>query len=164
MDKKIKKLLKNKRFIIVCILVLVGIICLILLKNILYPSGRISYYGNRLDGIENVEFTDKSKTSIVNNLKSNELITDAKINVHGKIINVIFDVKKDVSIEDAKKIGSELLNSFNDDIKGFYDIQVIITKTEEETVETTDSNGEAQLVKQFPIMGYKNCSSKEIVW
>lgn len=164
MDKKIKKLLKNKRFIIVCVLLLIGIICLILLKNVLYPNSRVSYYGNRLDGIENVEFSEKNRNNIIKELKKNEVVTESKINVHGKIINIIFNVKKDTSVDDARKIASESLNNFSDDVKNFYDIQVIITKSDEEEIEITNSEGVKEKIKEFPIMGYKNSNTKEIIW
>lgn len=163
MKKKIKKVLKNKRFITVCTLLLIGLLCLVLLKGILYPNSKISYYGNRLDGIENVQISDKIKNKTINNIKNNELVTDAKINIHGKIINIIYNVKKETSIEDSKKIAVESLNNFSDDIKSFYDIQIIITKNDEEGTEIENESGK-EIIKEFPIMGYKNCNAKEIVW
>ncbi len=164
MKKKVRKLLKNKNFIIVCVLVLIGIICLILLKNVLYPSSKASFYGNRLDGIENVEFNKKSKNKILEEINKNEVVTSSKINVHGKIINIIFNVNKDVSIDDAKNIGNNTLNSISDEVKSFYDIQLIITKDDEEGTKVQTETGEEKIKKDFPIMGYKNYNAKEFVW
>ena len=56
----------------------------------------------------------------------NEKVTEAKLNIHGKIVNVIFNVKEDTSLDDAKKIASESLEKFSDDVKNFYDIEYII--------------------------------------
>lgn len=165
---KLKKLMKNKRFVIVCLLVLILIICLILLKGFLYPNGRISFYGNRLDGIEDVKFNASSKSKVTDKLCENEKVSDCKINVHGKIINVIFNVNKDTQVDEAKAIAGESLNNFSKSVKSFYDIQYIILNNEEEGTQqtTTDDDGKekTEVIKNFPIMGYKNSSSKELVW
>ena len=72
------------------------------------------------------------------------------------------------SQDDAKKIASESLEKFSDDVKNFYDIEYIITKNDEKGTEkeVTDENGKktTTTVKEFPIMGYKNSKNKEVVW
>lgn len=165
---KIKKLLKNKRFVIVTILVLIGIICLILLKNILSPNGNISTYGNRLDGIKKIEFSKTDKEKIITELEKNEKVSSAKINVHGKIINVIFNVVKDTTVDDSKAIANESINNFSDKVKNFYDIQYIITMNDEvgtkETIQNEDGTTKKKEIKIYPKMGYKNSSSEGIVW
>lgn len=167
MDKKIKKLLKNKKLIIFLILLVVIIICMFLLKGVFFPSGG-SNYGNRLDGIEKISFTKDDQESVTKFISDNEKVISSKMNVHGKIINVIYDVNKDVKEEEAKNIAISSLEKFSDEVKSFYDIQFIITKTEEEAeqVETTDSDGKSvtSTIKKFPIMGYKNSSNDGIVW
>ncbi|MBP3635668.1 MAG: hypothetical protein J6J17_04385 [Bacilli bacterium] len=166
-NKKLKRLLKNKKFIIFMILLLVLIICLFLLKGIFFPGGG-SNYGNRLDGIEKISFTKKDQEKINQFINNNEKVTSSKINIHGKIINVIYNVNKDVSLDDAKNIATSSLEKFDDTVKGFYDIQFIITMTDEkgEETQTTDENGKTitTVVKKFPLMGYKNSSKEAIVW
>lgn len=166
--KKIEKLLNNKRFIIVMILVLIGLICLILLKNILSPNGHISSYGNRLDGIEKIKLKKSNYEKVISELKKNEKVSSAKINIHGKIINVIFNVKKDTSVDDSHLIATESINNFSDKVKSFYDIQYIITMDDEvgtkETITNEDGTTSEKEVKIYPIMGYKNSSSEGIVW
>lgn len=164
MNKNVKKIVKNKRLMLVCALVLIGIICLILLKGILYPNSKISYYGNRLDGIDKISFTKSDQNKIIENIKTNENVTESKLNIHGKIVNIIFNVKENVSLDDAKKIASDSLNDFSDEVKNFYDIEMIITKTDEKGTEKTKEDGTKETIKEFPIMGYKNSSSKEISW
>lgn len=164
MNKKlIKKIIKDKRFIFVCILFIILIICFIFLKNLLYPNGTISAYGNRLTGIEDIKFEKKDKNTVIDKIKENENVTDAKMNVHGKIINIIYNVKKEMSFDDSKKIAEESLGLFSEDVKKFYDIQFIITKNDEEGKEVED-NGEKKIIKEFPKMGYKNAKSEGIVW
>ena len=167
MKKKIKKLFKNKRFVMFFTLFVVLLICLIIIIRIFFP-GHGSNYGNRLDGIKKINFTEKDKNKIIDSINDNDKVSEAKMNIHGKIINIIFNVNKDVSIEDAKNIANSSLDNFSDKVKGFYDIQYIITKTQEdgEEVKITNDDGttETEIKKQFPIMGYKNSNSDKIVW
>lgn len=169
MDKeKFRKLLKNKKFMIVAILILIGIICLLLLKGFFYPNGSVSKYGNRLDGIKNIEFDKGDKDKIIKSINSNEKVDSAKMNVHGRIINIIFNVNKDTSVDDARNIANESLNNFSSEVKGFYDIEFIITMNDEEGIKEQVTNDDGQVkevvTKLFPIMGYKNSSSEGLVW
>ena len=167
MKNKLKKLLKNKAFIIFIILFIIFLGCLFLLRGVFFP-GVGSNYGNRLDGIKKISFTKKDQNKIVDNLKKNDKVDSAKMNIHGKIINVIFNVNKDTPVDEAKKIAEGSLNDFSDKVKGFYDIQYIITKKDEkgEEVKTTSDDGKekTEIKKEFPIMGYKNSNKDSIVW
>lgn len=165
--KKVKKVLKDKKIIIFSVILIILIVCIILLKGTFFPSGG-SKYGNRLDGIEKINFNEKEKDRINEFITSNEKVTSSKINIHGKIINIIYNVNKDVNIDDAKSIAISSLEEIPNKVKKFYDIQFIVTKTEEigEEVESKDENGKTitTTVKNFPIMGYKNSSNDNIVW
>ena len=167
MKNKIKKLLKNKRFLIFLFLCIVFIVILIFLIKLFFP-GSGSNYGNRLDGIEKIKFTEKNQKSVTDFIKENEKVESAKMLIHGKIINVIFDVKKDTSIDDAKAIAASSLEKFSKEVKGFYDIEFMITKKKEEgeKVEITKEDGttSTEEKKLFPIMGYKNSNREDIVW
>lgn len=164
---KIKKLLKNKTFVIFLILLVVLIVCLILLRGVFFP-GHGSNYGNRLDGINKIKFADKDQKSVTDSISADDKVKSAKMNIHGKIINVIFDVNKDVSKDDARNIANASLEKFSDEVKGFYDIQFIITKSEEEGTEVQvtkdDGTTATEISKEFPIMGYKNSNKGNIVW
>ncbi len=167
MKKKIKKLLKNKTFIIFMILFIIFLVCIFMLRSVFITGGG-SKYGNRLDGIKKISFTDKNKKSITSQIEKSDKVKSAKINVHGKIINVIFDVKEDTSKEDAKAIAQSSLEKFSDKVKGFYDIEFMITKKDEKGEEVKkkkdDGTEETIIKKQFPIMGYKNPKRNDIVW
>lgn len=166
--EKMKKLLKNKKFVIVTVLILIGLICLILLKGFFYPNGNLSIYGNRLDGIKDIKFSNADKDKVIKSINSNEKAESAKINIHGKIVNVIFNVAKDTSVDDAKSIANESLNNFSEAVRGYYDIQYIITMDDEVGTkeQVTDEDGKVKEVvtKLFPIMGYKNSNSEGLVW
>ncbi|MBO6145813.1 MAG: hypothetical protein J6O62_03350 [Bacilli bacterium] len=167
MKGKIKSLIKNKRFIIFLILLVVFFICIFFLRGVFF-TGSGSKYGNRLDGINKISFTDKDQKSITDSISADEKVSTAKIVIHGKIINVIFNVNKDVSVDDAKAIAQASLEKFSNEVKGFYDIQYMITNTEEvgEEVQTTNQDGSTttEVKKKFPIMGYKNSNKDSIVW
>lgn len=167
MKKKINSILKNKRLVIFLVLLLIFIICLIVIKSVFIPSGG-SKYGNRLDGINNIKFTKNDQVEIIKLLNDKEKVSTSKINIHGKIINVIFDVSDDVSIDEAKNIANESLGKFSDEVKNFYDIEFIIKKTTEKGIEknVTSDDGKTSkiIVKEFPIMGYKKAKRETIVW
>ena len=160
---------KRKRLKIGYILAIV-VIVIILVLGIKYtlPGNGDSKYGDRLEGIEKIKFDKKAKDAIVNKIKENDNVTDAKIVMHGKIINITFNVKKEASKEDAKWAAGESLSVISDEVKGFYDIQYIVTKKEEEGTKEKVSNDDGTIDevihKEFPIMGYKNTKSSKIVW
>ena len=113
-------------------------------------------YGDRLDGIEKISFTKKDKNSYVDSLKNNENIKSASIDIQGRIIYVIVDFKDYVSLDDARNIVNDSLANLSDEVKGYYDINALITKSDEQ------ANEEGK--KEFPRSGYKRKTSGIIVW
>ena len=65
MKKKIQKLIKNKYFLVYVCIFIVLLICLISIKNFLFPSNSNTNYGNRLDGIKDVPFTKSDQKKII---------------------------------------------------------------------------------------------------
>lgn len=125
-------------------------------------------YGERLKGIEKISFSKKDKNKIVDELKKNENVTSASLDIHGRLIYIMFNVKEEVSLDDAKNIGNESLNNISDAVKGFYDINILITKKDEKGTEETklDEDGKEKKIihKEFPISGAKRKTSDHIVW
>lgn len=115
-----------------------------------------SKYGDRLDGIKDITFGSKEKNKIIDKIKKDDKVESCELDVKGKLITIIFDVKKDTSLDDAKKIASDSLEVIQDKVKGFYDIQFMISKKTEEAKEDGKT--------EFPIMGYKNKKTSGIVW
>ena len=151
---------------ILAFVVIIAFIVLIL--KLVLPSSGINKYGDRLDGIEKYPFSEKAKDKVIKGIKGREQVTSCSIDVQGKIINVIFTVKKEVSKDDAKSIATGSLADFSDKIKGYYDIQYMIKKKNEEgtkiTTQTADGDPKEVTVYEFPIMGYKNKSRDGIIW
>ena len=167
MKKKIMKLLKNKTFVMFLVLFVILLVCLFLLKSAFIPN-RGSNYGNRLDGIEKISFKDKDKTKITKSIEENDKVSSCKLVIHGKIINIIYNVNENVGVNEAKEISQSSLDKFSKEVKEFYDIQFIITNNEEkwEEVEITNDDGTktTEINKNYPVMGYKNSSKDNIVW
>ena len=84
----IKKMLKNNKYSCLAIgIFIVLIIVGFLLYKLLFPNTGTPIYGNRLDGIEEVNYTKDSLNVIVEKIKE-EKVVNAEINENGKIINV----------------------------------------------------------------------------
>lgn len=168
MKKKIQKIVKSKKFPIYLTIFIICMIMLISLINFLFPGNSGSNYGNRLKGIKKYPITKKIKSSITENLSSKENVSDPIINVHGRIINIVFNVNSETSVDDAKAIAGDVKNVVPENIRSFYDIQVLITKKDEvgEEVQVNNEDGttSTKTKKQFPIIGYKNTSQSELVW
>lgn len=160
---KKKKKLKTGYVLATIIIVMV----LILIIKLMLPSN-VSKYGDRLDGIKDISFNREDKNKIVDKIKENDKVTEAKIDVEGKIINIIFNVKTDASEDDAKKIANDSLSVISSDVKNFYDIEYMVTRKGEvgkkEKIKKDDGNEEEVTVTTFPIMGYKKYKSNSIVW
>ena len=164
-NNKTKKVVKKKRkkikwgYVLACLAIL---LVLILLIKLVLP-GNSSKYGNRLDGIKKISFKKNAQEKITSGISKNDKVTEAKIDIKGKIITIIFNVKKDVSVDDARKIANDSLSNISDEVKGFYDIQYMISKNDEEPVKE-EKDGKTIEKTIFPIMGYKNSKSDKIVW
>ena len=139
---------KNSGKVIGITVLILVIIAILLIKNLFMFDDFQAIYGTRLEGISKVAVTNKEKTAVKNS------IGDAakKVNVRtaGRIIDILIVVSKETSLEDAKKLGEKTLESFSDEQKKFYDIQIMI-ETDEES-------------NQYPIIGYKHQSRDAITW
>lgn len=138
-----KDFIKKNKFTVIAILIfLVILIGLIQVKNIFFPSAGKADYGNRLDGIKEVEITNSKKNKIIKNLEDDSAVKNTTIRINGRTIETIITVNDDVSVDDAKKLVDKSIETLNDKEKKYYDIQVFIKKTGESS--------------EFPIIGYKH--------
>jgi len=149
-----KKIKENKVLLALAIILVIcfGLIIFVLFKYF-YVGDNSSKYGDRLDGIESHEVHKDLEKEI------KEIYTDSKLNLKsvktsGRIIYVTFELSEVIKTEDAKNLVLKSLEKFSDDEKSYYDIQFIVTCESEGSTET----------KLYPIMGYKNSSSIEVIW
>ncbi len=141
---------KNKFVIIAIAVFLILVIVAFQVVNMFFPEEGKALYGDRLDGIEEVELTDKKLESIASSIEEDAAVKNAEVSVAGKIVEVIITVQDDTSTDTAKGLNTKVLESLDDDEKKFYDIQIFLTKE-------TDAN-------DFPIIGYKHHSKDSFSW
>lgn len=162
-EKKRRKIKIGYIFALVVIVAVIGVSIFLIL-----PGTGSSKYGDRLEGIEKISFNKKAQTKITDKIKSNENVTKTSLDIKGRIIYIIYNVKSELSLDDSKKIADESLEVISDEVKSYYDIQYIVTKNDEkgttETKTTDDGETKEVIKKEFPIMGYKNSKSSKIVW
>ena len=159
-NKRPKRRIKIGYILALIIIIAFGAVVL----KLVLPSSGTSKYGDRLEGIENYKFSKKAQKKVIDLIKGKEQVSSCKIEVHGKRIDVIFNVKKDVSKDDAKNIANESLGAFTEKVKGYYDIQYMISKKKEEGIKVTVEEGKEETKYEFPIMGYSNKKNSGIVW
>ena len=149
-----KKIKENK---VLLVLAFILIICFALIAFLMYKyfyaGDNSSNYGDRLDGIESHPIHKDLKNEI------EEIYKDTKISLKslknsGRIIYVTFELSEVIKVDDAKNLALKSLEKFSDDEKSYYDIQFIVVCNQEESTEK----------QLYPIMGYKNSSSFEVVW
>lgn len=147
---KIKGFYQNNR--IYCILMAISLFCLALIVSafVVYfvEQTKTDTYGNRLDGIENVQITDAHKEEIASFIKENDKVESVVINIKGKMIYITTTLK-DGKATDAESIAIKSLEKLTEDEKNFYDINFIFEKKDDTA---------------FPIMGYKKSNATIISW
>lgn len=145
---------ENRVFVIlmgialVCIAIIVG-----LLANYVVKSSTNDMYGNRLDGIKDVEITNQKVTEMQESILKMAKVQDVVINIHGKIVNFNIDFSNDATLEEVKNTSISCLDLLEEGHKNFYDLQFIITQSKNDD---SDSS--------FPILGYMKAGRTTISW
>ncbi len=151
--KKLKNLWMNNRVLFVLFIIIFICLCIILGVFINYFFGTSkSNYGDRLDGINEVQVTDENKNSFLTTMKNDELIHDATIKTSGKIIYISLTFNEGVSLVEAQSKALASLMAFEQNIQDFYDFHYTL---KEDATENSDG---------FLIMGAKNVNGSGLVW
>ena len=140
---------KNKYTIIAVVIFIIVVFFLYQAKELFFPNEGKAIYGDRLVG--KVEVEDEVYKNVESKIKESDKVKSVKIRESGKLINISIVVQGDTSIEDSKKLTDNILDSFTESQKGYYDYQVFISKEEE-----AENN--------FPIIAYKHHNSAGFVW
>lgn len=138
---------RNRGIIFALVIFFIGVLFCVQLKNILFPNDRAAVYGNRLDGIVELDKNTNSKVKEA----VGSVASKVSVRTSGKIINVFITVNDDVNRDNAKNLASKVLETFSAEEKEYYDVQLFITKNNKEA-------------KEFPIVGYKIPSADRITW
>lgn len=142
--KKFVQSLKNNQYTVIGIIIFFLLIVLgFMLYRFLFPNIGSPVYGNRLDGIDKVEITEKQSKTLVDTLKEKEIVKEAKTSVNGKTFKVIITVVDKTKAADAKKLTDVIVDGIEKDQKNYYDIEVFIKNENEEA-------------SGYPIIGYLN--------
>jgi hypothetical protein len=151
--KKLKNLWVENRVLFV--LSIIVIVCLLIILGVFisYFFGTSkSSYGDRLDGISEVEITDDIKNNFIEQMKSDALVKDATIKSIGKVIYVTLSFEDNVTLVEAESKALASLMIFEQSYIDFYDFNYTLIGDK-----TDSSDG-------FLIMGAKNVNGSGLVW
>lgn len=150
--KNLKKfVLKNKLLsILLFLLILIIILMLVAIKVLIFPSYKVSKYGNRLDGIQDVKLTEERVNEVKEKFDAVDGFTIDKFRLSGRILNVYIKADDKISIDKVKSSCKKLVSGFGENEIKFYDFQFFVTGPEDN--------------KNYPMIGYKNKNSEGMDW
>ncbi len=141
---------KNKILVSLLVIAIVffAAIMIIIFSNLSIGNNE---YGNRLDNIEKYPISDEAINEIKTDISSYEKVTSVSYNLEGKLANFILTVDDSLEEETAKNYANKILENLSDDVKSYYDIQVLVDSDNEES-------------EVYPIIGYKHKTTDMFVW
>ena len=146
-----KNFIKNNKVTVVAFIICVIFVILVFaLKLTFFPNEGTAIYGDRLDGIEEVEITDKQQEDIIKSLEDKDEVKEVSCDIKGRTLNVLITVNDDVELDPAKALTSSITENLEEDQTSYYDIQVFISKDNDDT--------------RFPIIGYKHQNKDGFSW
>ncbi len=146
------KFVKAHKFtVFVIILFILAVVFLYFMYDLFFTNGGKPEYGNRLDGIEEVEVTKEDISKIEAEAKKNKNVSEVSVDISGRTLNIIITVDNSMGVDDAKKVGQSSYSVLGEKQIKYYAIQLFIKKSDE-----TKNN--------FPIIGYKQKESTSISW
>lgn len=146
-----KKFIKNNKLtVITFIICVIFVIIVFAVKLTFFPDEAKAIYGDRLDGIEEVEITSKQQDNIISKLEEKAEVKKAEVDIKGRIINVIITVNDDVEVNSAKALTTTITDTLEEDQRSYYDIQVFIKKDNDDA--------------RYPIIGYKHQDKDSFSW
>lgn len=141
---------KNKILVSLLVIAIVffAAIMIIIFSNLSIGNNE---YGNRLDNIEKYPISDEVINEIKTDISSYEKVTSVSYDLEGKLANFILTVDDSLEEETAKNYANKILENLSDDVKSYYDIQVLVDSDNEES-------------EIYPIIGYKHKTTDMFVW
>ena len=146
-----KNFIKNNKVTVVAFIICVIFVILVFaVKLTFFPNEGTAIYGDRLDGIEEVEITDKQQEDIIKSLEDKDEVKKVSCDIKGRTLNVLITVNDDVELDPAKALTSSITDNLEENQTSYYDIQVFISKDNDDT--------------RFPIIGYKHQNKDGFSW
>lgn len=151
--KKIKKMWMENRILFVLFIITFICVCVILGVIVKYFFGVTkSNYGERLEGIENVQITDTLKNDFLASMKEDTTIKDISFESKGKIVYIYITFHEGISLVEAQGKALASLQKFEQNYLDFYDFHFTLKS------DATENGG------GFLIMGAKNVNGSGLVW
>lgn len=151
--KRIKNLWHQNRILFT--LFTIVLICVIIIVSVVitaFLGSSKSVYGDRLEGIEQVELKEEVQNSFKDKMISDEQISDCIIKSKGKIIYITLIFKETISLVEAQSKALASLDLFEKKYLEFYDVHYTLKQN------ATENN------EGFLIMGSKNVSGSGLIW
>ncbi len=150
---KFKGFYHNNRVYV--ILMGVSLFCLALVLGVFVyyflSQNNTGIYGNRLNGVENIQITDNKLKEVKKVIEENGLVDHASLKIKGKIVYLNIYIKEE-KVDEAKNIAIKCLELFEDEQNAVYDFSFAI-----------DLIGDSKETV-FPIMGAKKSDNTIISW
>ncbi len=137
-------------FVLTTIVIICFIIILVVILQMFFGVSS-SPYGDRLDNIQDMPFTDENVNAITAKINESQGVTDVNVHTQGKIIYIRITFSN-VTIDRAKEIAASALEVISEDYQALYDVHFTIVQEESES---TDG---------FTLMGSKNINRTSITW
>ena len=146
-----KKFIKNNKLtVITFIICAIFVIIVFAVKLTFFPDEAKAIYGDRLEGIEEVEITSKEQDNIISKLEEKAEVKKAEVDIKGRILNVIITVNDDVELDAAKALTGTITDTLEKEQTSYYDIQVFVKKDNDDA--------------RYPIIGYKHQDKDTFSW
>jgi len=142
---------KHKTLVIVLSIILILIIGVLFLVKMLMVDEDGNEYGNRLQGIESVTIKNETISKLKSEIKALEEVDNINYRLQGRLIYITLTLNDGISIDNAKEIGTKILEYFSQEEKNYYDIQMILKNKNKE-------------MEGYPKIGYKHKSTETVVW
>lgn len=128
MIEKVKDLIsRHKALSIICLLAFIIIVVLLYIFCSVFVGGN-DKYGDRLNGIKEVEISKSELSSVKDTIEKNDSVSSAKVRVQGKIVYIDIIFKSEASKDTAKEVANKSLEEFSKKEKNFYDFEFILTQ------------------------------------
>lgn len=126
MKKILKWIKKNLALFIVFVLTLILLIFICIIFIGLLRGNSSDNYGNRLEGIEDVEISKEVYESVEKEVMETELAEEISTRLQGKIVYTTIILKKDVNSMKAKELAENTLDNYDEEQLGFYDFSFFL--------------------------------------
>lgn len=136
----IKFINKYKLTIVMLVFISILVVLFLSFKSFLYPEDAKSVYGDRLEGMEDVLITEEKKNSIETKINASNIVIDGKVEIYGKIVNVIVSCNSKGTEAKVKDLFNDVLDEFSKAQLEYYDFQYFVSNEE----------------LKYTMIGYKN--------